>query len=349
MERKLASIQVISNLENIANSDHLQKAKVLGWTIVVSKNDCFKIGDSVVFFEIDSILPGDQTWAEFLKRYNYRIKTIKLRGILSQGLILPLSILPKNIYNINDDVTEILNIKKYEPNLHNTGGANMMGQTSGNFPHMVSKTDEVRLQSKPELIKELKLLHKKAGFYVATKYDGTSATYCYDNNEFCACSRNYKKKEDDTNIYWQMVKKYNLKNIIENNKKLAISGEIAGPSIQGNKLKLLEIDFFVFTIYDTIKQKRLSWFETVKFCEENNLKMVETQWVCEPNNVLNDTYFTLDFWLKRAEEGNVYSLTSNNNCEGIVVRTLYPRRSKLLDNDWFSFKVISNNYLLKEK
>lgn len=112
--RNLASIQKIGNLEPIQNADAIEKATVLGWQLVVKKDE-FKIGDLCVYCEIDSILPEKPEF-EFLKDRKYRIKTIKLRGQISQGICFPLSVLPvKTKITEGLDVTEILGIKKWEP------------------------------------------------------------------------------------------------------------------------------------------------------------------------------------------------------------------------------------------
>ena len=116
--RKLASIRKISDIQPIPNADAIEKAVVDGWEVVVAKKDNFKVGDLVIYIEIDSIVPKTEGF-EFLKKKNYRIRTIKMRGQISQGLILPLSFLDtqKRLfgYKLGDDVTEILGIKKYDP------------------------------------------------------------------------------------------------------------------------------------------------------------------------------------------------------------------------------------------
>ena len=112
--RKLASIQKIVSLEPIKDADKIEKATVLGWELVVAKKDNFKVGDLVVYCEVDSILP-DKPEFEFLRERKFRIKTIKLRGQVSQGICFPLSILPKAKYNEGEDVTEVFGARKYDP------------------------------------------------------------------------------------------------------------------------------------------------------------------------------------------------------------------------------------------
>src|SRR5215475_5801984 len=93
MERKLVSIQRIERIDPIDGADRIVKARVMGWDVVVKKGELGP-GDPCVFFEIDSVLPAGQPWAEFMRPRGFRVKTARLRGVLSQGLALPLDILP---------------------------------------------------------------------------------------------------------------------------------------------------------------------------------------------------------------------------------------------------------------
>lgn len=113
MERSLAHIEIIESIIPIENADNLELATVLGWQCVIKKDE-FNVGDKIIYCEIDSVLP-DRPEYEFLRSRNFRIRTIKLRGVLSQGLILPIesSLGTPNIYNVGDDVTEDLGITKY--------------------------------------------------------------------------------------------------------------------------------------------------------------------------------------------------------------------------------------------
>lgn len=133
MSRPLATIQKIIKLDPIPGADAIEKATVLGWEVVVKKGD-FNPGDPCVYVEVDSILP-DRPEFEFMRTRKFRVKTIKLKGQVSQGICFPLSILDPiqghstikdtdatklfrliNRYNdIGDDVTDDLNIVKHDP------------------------------------------------------------------------------------------------------------------------------------------------------------------------------------------------------------------------------------------
>jgi RNA ligase (TIGR02306 family) len=205
----------------------------------------------------------------------------------------------------------------------------------------------LRLQSKfEELLSEL----KEAGdFYATVKVDGTSSTFCYDTvdgvNQFVCCSRNWKKKDDPENIYWKMARKYNLEEVLANKQQYCIQGEITGPSIQGNKLQLKETDLFVFDVYDRQERRYLGFQELCDFCEGNKLIHVPIYDVFTKYNTPDSEDLTLQFFLSCAE-GN-YEATKNPR-EGIVVRPLKTTYSKTLQGR-LSFKVINNQFLLKEK
>lgn len=345
MERKLASLQYITSIEEIENADNLEKARVMGWDVVVKKGE-FKPNQLVVFVEPDAVLP-EEPWAEFMRPRKFRIKTIKLRGVLSQGLVFPLSILPESVIRDAEamgphgpvglregaDVTEELGITKYEPPLHD-GGAKQ-GQSAGAFPHYVPKTDETRLQSALPVLEEL----KGHPYVITLKCDGTSGTFVAYEDKFFACSRNWAKKEDDTNMFWAMVRKYNLQEKLMAKQGFAVQGELIGPGIQGNKMGLPEIDLLVFTVYDVEKKRRLEHDDLVAFCDELELKRVP---VIEEGKSFN---YTLEYLLEKAE--GKYEGTKNHR-EGLVIRPKHNIFSKELYGP-LSFKVLCNSFLLREK
>lgn len=113
MDRKLAHVEIIEAIFPIPNADKIEMVKILGWECVVKKNE-FKVGEKVVYVEVDAIMPEKPEY-EFLRDRKFRIRTIRLRGQISQGLVLPLSTLPQNssYFSIGHDVTELLGITKY--------------------------------------------------------------------------------------------------------------------------------------------------------------------------------------------------------------------------------------------
>lgn len=333
--RNLVSIQVIDKLDPIEGADSIERAQILGWGVVVKKDE-FKVGDTCVFFEIDSILPKEATWAKFMEARNFRVKTVKLRGCLSQGLALPISILPDRStnYELGEDVTDALGVVKYEPEIH----ASISNVAKGNFPPDVPKTDETRLQGIVKILDELKTVP----FVATVKLDGTSATYIKRSDELQVCSRNLMLKQSDS-AYWKLAEKYDLANKLPEG--FAVQGEICGPGIQKNKLGLKEADFFVFNIYEIDVGHYLSHHEIVEFCYKWGLKTVPTVFIVDESG-LGSFEFTLENFLEKAR--GFYDGTKNRR-EGIVVRSLWERRSKTLRGARFSFKVINNDFLLKDE
>jgi RNA ligase (TIGR02306 family) len=180
--RKLASIQLIRSLEVIEGADAIEKASVLGWQLVVKKGE-FQVGDLCVYCEIDSVMP-ERPEFEFLKPRGMRIKTIRLREQVSQGICFPLSILPDGIaLEENTDCTDILRITKYEPPIP----ACLSGVVKGKFPSFIPKTDETRVQVLQQLLSK----YRGEKCYISEKLDGSSATF-YINNHCCPDKSGFK-------------------------------------------------------------------------------------------------------------------------------------------------------------
>ena len=179
--RKLASIQRIISIEPIPDADMIVKATVLGWQLVIKKDE-LKQGDLCVYVEIDSILPERDVF-EFLRNKQFRIKTVRLRGQVSQGICFPLNILPEGLLiEEGADMTGSLGIAKYEPPVP----ACLNGIMKGDFPSFIPKTDETRVQVLQTLLDE----HEGKPCYVSEKLDGSSATYYIKYGVFGVCSRN---------------------------------------------------------------------------------------------------------------------------------------------------------------
>ena len=214
MERKLASIQKILSLDPIEGADSIEVATVLGWHCVVKKGE-FEINSPCLFCEVDALLPTDKPEFAFLEKSRGRIKTIRLRGQISQGLALPLSAITfadLSQFSEDDDVTELLGITKYEPPEPNSGGANLRGRVKGNFPSFLHKTDEIRIQAVPGVLER----HRGKKFYISEKLDGSSFTAYMRDDVFGICSRNLElAREDDfgadiKNAFWKTAIKIGL-------------------------------------------------------------------------------------------------------------------------------------------
>lgn len=351
--RKLASIQKIEKVKSIKDADRIEKVKVLGWTVVVKKGD-FKEGDLCVYFEIDSLLP-DIPEFEFInktedhvlrKEKSRKLSTKKIRKTLSQGLVMPVSIVGKinkyykdSNFSIGDEVTNALNVFKYEPPIK----SQISGDIKGSFPSYVPRTEEIRIQSVPEILEEF--YNKRC--YISVKVDGTSATYAHNNNnnnEIDICSRNFSLKEPQNkayNYYWAIEKKYNIIEKIKKYGNVALQGEICGPGIQKNRLDLKTIEFFLFDVYFIDENKYADYIQLLEIAIEMNLSLVS---IINNNFIFNEET-TIEYLLKLAE-GKYFN--TKNQREGIVIRPIKTIASEVLGKR-LSIKVISNKFLLKNK
>lgn len=339
--RKLASIQKILSISPIEDADAIEVAQVLGWNVVIKKGE-FKVNDLVVYIEIDSWIPHEI--APFLSKgkeprvyeniTGEKLRSIKLRGQVSQGLILPLNILP-NTLEIQEglDVSSVLNIIKYEPPIP----ACLHGVQKGNYPSFLNKTDEVRVQNLQTLLEKF----KGTKCYISEKLDGSSATYFLKDGEFGVCSRNLWLEEDDTNSFWKIAKLYDIeKNLRNLNRNLAIQGELIGSNVQGNKYGLKEQDIFIFNVIDLDTSKYLDFEDFLEVVKLLNLKTVP---------IINKD-FELSHNIKELVEiASIKSNVNNNvHAEGIVIRALKEFTDvRGTHQNRFSFKVINPNFLLK--
>jgi RNA ligase (TIGR02306 family) len=338
-ERKLASIQTILSLSPIVGADAILLAKVLGWELVVKKTE-FQVGDRCVYFEIDSVLPIAQ-WNDHLRKEPnkpLRIKTIRLRGALSQGLAMPMSIIPTGEYEVGQDVTELVGVTKYEPVVP----AHLSGMAKGNFPAFLHKTDETRLQSEPRVLDEA--ISKGLVLVGTLKMDGTSFTAYRRDDEFGVCSRNLDLKETEDNAHWRMARKLKLEEILRSEpRNLSIQGEICGPSIQANRLGLSESKLYLFNLFDIDAGKYLSHNELSAFAEKHMLNMVPTVYRLDFGGVVGprDVNHLLDI-------ANNLNYDNGTPAEGIVWRSACETYSDVLKGR-LSFKTISNRFLEKYK
>ena len=344
MERKLATIRQISDIQPIEGADNIEVATVDGWHVVCKKGE-FKIGDHCIYCEIDSVMPDRPEFA-FLKDSNgrmKRIRTVKLRGQLSQGICFSLDILSSVVENfaysiteLGQDVTELLGITKYEPYISATLG----GVPRGTFPtHLLPKSDEERIQN---LKKEMRSWNG-IEFVMTEKLDGTSATFILNEDEFMVCSRNQWLKEDETNVYWRIAKELDIekkmRELCDIIGDFAIQGEIVGPGIQSNRLKLDKLSFFVFNIYSIAYKKYLSWQNIEEFNKDLGLQLVP---ILGTGFVLSED-MSIDSLIAMADGTSL--LNQKVLREGLVYRSYYGCPDEIYGK--VSFKIVSNKYLLK--
>jgi hypothetical protein len=367
--RHLATLRRIKELRPIPNADRIEVALIDGWEVVVNKSDGFKVGDMVVYVEIDSILP-DRPEFEFMRKYKFRVKTIKLRGQVSQGLVLPASILANYNYDWlvaseHDDVTDIIGITKYDPEAvkEKVWWQKLAAQTKvvfpwwlkpfkrikfirewwinkhkavDSFPPFIKKTDEERIQNMPILFDELRKGY--VSLSVTEKMDGTSATYFLKDGKFGVCSRNKWLLKEDDSPYWQVANKYQIEETLrtiafESGCKLCVlQGEIIGQSIQKNKYHLSGFMFMPFNL--VFDGKRLNYHDMKEWLSTTMLNCVpelDNDFIVPPQWEIADI-------VEYAKGTSLYR-DGKEPREGIVCRN---------EEKHISFKVINPDFLLKE-
>jgi RNA ligase (TIGR02306 family) len=343
MTRKLASIRKIDSLTPIEGADAIECATVGGWKVVAQKG-LYKEGDLAVYFEIDSWIPHEL--APFLSKgkeprefegiKGERLKTIKLRGQLSQGLLMPLDEACKNIESElfeGLDVSFPLNIIKWEKPMN----AQLAGMARGNFPTQIPKTDQERAQN---LVKEIVAANESGlKFEVTEKLEGSSMTVYQIKGEFGVCSRNLDLKETEGNSFWATARKDGIQEkmaTVDEYWDFAIQGELIGPGIQGNIYNLKECEFRVFDVYNIQAGEYLSPQDRRRLIERMDLKHVPII------AYTADMYQTLGITdipqLLAFAEGK--SDLADVEREGIVFKQV---------DGGMTFKAISNKYLLGEK
>lgn len=332
-ERKLATIRRIAEVKSIEGAEFIEAVRVDGWWVVAKKGE-FPVDSLAVYMEVDSFVPTEI--AHFLTKAGHepkefegvkgeRLRTVKLRGHLSQGLLLPISILPTTtVIEVGNDVTELLGVLKWERPI----SPQLYGQAKGNFPSFLRKTDQERVQNIGRTLEG----YINETFEVTIKLDGSSCTIFSNGEEDGVCSRNLELKRDENNAFWKIALEYDIhKKIRAYGKNLAVQGELIAPNIQGNYEKVTKPEFYVFDVFDIDKQEYMLPKERQEFC-----KLLDI-----PHVPIIDKAFTMvvdvDKLLDMAE-GN--GMNQGVKREGLVFKH---------NSSSFSFKAISNSYLLKEK
>lgn len=377
--RKLATIQKILKIEPIEGADKIVLATVLGWHVIVLKKE-YKVGDLVVFFEVDSLLPvlpafdflakdGTKTiLGEDQKEHTgYRLKTIRLRGQISQGLCIPIGSFPdklkiQDIWKEGKDITDKLGVIKYEKFIeqNNTPSSRipvvfpdwiprrigmfikktfpklaikLWGKYLKPFPEFIPKTDEIRLQNFPKVL----IRHQKKTFYITEKVDGSSLTFFHNNGDIGVCSRNIWYPKDYDNKFWKPIISLNIEEKLKKLGNYAMQGELMGEGIQGNKLMLKGTQIYFFNVLNISTGKYLSYKEFIEFCKNIGVQTVP---------ILNDKFKLYKKVDKMVEFATIKStINPNVLAEGMVFRPLIEAHDQDLGR--LSFKVVNPEFLIK--
>lgn len=354
----LASVQTIISIAPIPGADNIEVAEILGWKVVVAKKDNLKPGDRVVYIQIDTIVP-DRSQFEFLRERKFRVRTIKLRKQISQGLIIPL---PGGWCDTEGyDVTDLLGIKKYEKIDNNPANyekprvpkvwyrkwvylfkynilykafPGLRRKLRSKFPtHLVSITDEERIQNIPHI------LDKYYGklFNLSYKLDGSSITIIHQKvfgkSKYRICSRRFEL-HDKKNDWYRVFKSTQFENEIIKlcmyylTSDIIVQGECIG-KFNGNYHNIPVEKIMLFNIY--VKGKRLLPYDFNQVCRMLNI----------PHCPLYKQVILIHSMPGILAESQIKDILNPQvEAEGLVWRCL---------EDNFSFKVVNDNYLVKEQ
>jgi RNA ligase (TIGR02306 family) len=346
-DRRLATIRVIQQLKSIKNADLIEVAVIDGWEVVIKKDE-YNVGDLCVYLEIDSWVPHEL--APFLSKgkepreyknvKGERLRTIKLKGQLSQGLVLPLQTVFELPNNTNcdveyTDVTEALNIIKWEPAIP----AQLAGKMAGNFPSYIPKTNQERIQNYLRNIESL----GEQYWEISEKLDGSSMTVfrrvdqLWENgNHLGVCSRNWELKTDDLdNAFVKTAWNEKLfEKLCQHNLQIALQGELIGPGIQNNSYNQSEPVFYCFDIWDIETQKYYSTEQRLSLCKSLDIMHAPVF-----ANYMTNHRTTVSEMLILAEGQS--ALNPNTEREGLVFKNI--------NDPSLSFKAISNKWLLNNE
>jgi len=384
MKRKLARIEKIGEILPIEGADVIEAVIIGGWKVVVRKDEGFKKGDLVMFFEIDAYLPIEPRY-EFLRKYSYkkldfkdgnpeglreegfRLKTVKLRGVYSQGLVMPLTAfkdeigkIPISLNVIKDALSKNLRVDnagtlKFNVPLDSLVGMDFTGildvkvftkpipieekgKVKGMLPFSIPETEQERIQNLPEYFEEM----MDIPFEETEKVNGKSMTTYHNNGEIGVCKRNWELVDDDDNLYWKIAKDLDLEGKLkEMDLNIALQGEAAGEGINKNPLGLVGKHYFIFNIWDIEKRRFLTFGERIGIVNELGLEHVPI--INEEIKIFQEYSIERMDDLVARSRGKSW-VTTGKQREGIVFKS-----TVLINGQTVSFKVLDNKQVMKEE
>lgn len=344
-ERIMAKVVRIDAIHPIEGADKIEVAQVGGWKVVVKKGE-FEAGSLSCYLEIDSWVPHSiapflTKPGQFPKVYNevegQRLRTIKLRGQISQGLLLPFTVLfpfmsAVEALQINEglDVTEVLGVQKWEPPAEFRAA-----NAKGSFPYFIPKTDQERIQNLSKELAEWKA--EGHAWQVTEKVDGSSMTVFYKDGEVGVCSRNLELKDDGTSTFWETAKAEGLtEKLLAIGKNIALQGELIGGNIQGNAYKVDNFQFNLYDIFDIDSQKYLKPQDVEHLASTMSIRHVP---VVHSAFSMSENESSMESLLSFAEGKSLIGVKLER--EGLVFKSLTEPGT--------SFKIVSNKWLLKNE
>lgn len=356
-ERQLATMREIQDIQPIPSADAIEVATIDGWEVVVKKGE-FRVGDPCIYFEIDSMLPIDNSAFKFLEsraimyegKMRARVKTIKLRGQLSQGIALPISAFTfEEMVNMAHELDKALDVIKYEPPQDGSGC-----NPAGTFPVFIPKTDEERCQN---IFSKYSQKYEDVVFQKSMKLDGSSITMAwvmdpdlfvsglapegevyahdYDDAQFLVASRNQTLRYNPDSKWWMGVENTQVIDRLKMlGRSIAIQGELMGPGIQKNRENFNEYKIFAFRIWLIDEQRFATDEEFQDLTRTLGLDIVPQLGKCQPFKQFATVKEMLD-------DADIPSI-NHKIAEGVVYKSV-----DLINGQMIHFKAINNKFLLK--
>lgn len=356
MSTLIVEVCQIENVQKHPNADRLSVAQVKGWNVIIGL-DQYKNGDLVTFIPPDCIIPPvliEKHKLEYL-RSDGRTKNVKLRGYLSQGLVLDV---PEGKFKLGDDVSSVLGITKWQPPEPKYSAQNQTKKTSKKKinPLFDKYTDIENIKHYNDVFKEGDIV------CVTEKIHGANSRYAnleisinrnqpiFDRieswfkkyilkhtHEFVYGSHNVqityhsnRKSFYGEDVWGSIAKKYNLANVIPQD--YIVYGEVFGQGIQDLTYGLSNVDLVVFDI--KYKNQYLDWDKVKDLCSQWNLKTVPELYVGE---------FSSDV-LKLTDGNSIICPTQIR--EGIVIKMLHEENDPMIGRK--ILKSVSGDYLTRK-
>ncbi|HWY11730.1 MAG TPA: RNA ligase family protein [Bacteroidia bacterium] len=279
--RNLASVQRVTKIQNIENAYSIVCATILGWQVVCRKDEV-KEGDTVIFCEIDSLIPDIPLFEEIKKITNgtMRIRTVRMRGQVSQGICFPINIIENFGLNPNDlvvgqDVTSEMGIIKHEDEIP----ADLIGKMKSYMPSQIPKSSIYRVQTMQDVLDK----YKDTMCFCSEKIDGESITFYLKDGEFGVCSKEVDFFESADSLHWKIAKQYNVEEklrLYSNHKganlgyNYSMQGEIIGEGIKKNKYKIKGQKVLLYNMFNIDKHRYLNYEEFVMATNVLDLEIV---------------------------------------------------------------------------
>lgn len=273
----LAIVSTIDSIRPIEGRDRIEMATIENYNSIVTKGE-YNVGDPAVYIFYDSILPADNPDFEFLRARCYsakldgfRIRPMKMGGEVSEGLVLPMSVLPPGKeYHKGDIVTDVLRIRLYEQPEEATPA-----NVEGAYPTMIPKSDEENI----EKVFRHRDMWKDIEFYITEKVDGAAGTWIYDSETDSLRVFSHNWEVGESGVWFDAARNEEIKEKMKGYCKsnglasLVLQGEVIAPSVQKNIYRVSKALIYIYGMM-TVEGRRYAFADMVDACREIGLNTV---------------------------------------------------------------------------